>query len=212
MANLPRKSPRQSRSRATAEAVLDAAAHILDQQGRSDFTTNHVAEKAGISIGSLYQYFPNKETILAELLRRDWQRLTARLAETAHETSDPQARLQAWIDVAIDHQFARPRLSLRLETLETTLDLDEEMENLAQTIVTQISATVRRYAPSASDRHVRDVLVICRSLINDAALDSTEPTDQKNLRERLGLAVFGYLDALNASAQKGLTFASRLPC
>lgn len=92
------------------------------------------------------------------------------------------------------------------------IDLDEEMENLAQTIVTQISATVRRYAPSASDRHVRDVLVICRSLINDAALDSTEPTDQKNLRERLGLAVFGYLDALNASAQKGLTFASRLPC
>ena len=204
MANLPRKSPRQSRSRATAKAVLDAAAHILDQPGQPDFTTNHVAEKAGISIGSLYQYFPNKETILAELLRRDWQRLTARLALIADQDATPVTCLNAWIDVAIAHQFARPLLSLRLEALETSLNLSEEMEHLAQRIITQISATLRLYAPAASDRHIRDVLVICRSLINDAALDTGEKTDQKKLRERLVLAIFGYLDALNAGQQKTL--------
>ena len=54
-----RKSPAQSRSRATVEAILDAAAHILVTQGFAAASTNRIAEKAGVSIGSLYQYFPN---------------------------------------------------------------------------------------------------------------------------------------------------------
>jgi AcrR family transcriptional regulator len=66
----PRKRPEQDRSRATVEAVMDAAAHILIKHGYDAFTTNRVAEKAGVSIGSLYQYFPNKEALIGELMRR----------------------------------------------------------------------------------------------------------------------------------------------
>jgi AcrR family transcriptional regulator len=65
-----RKSPRQERSRATVEAILEAAAYILVRQGYDAFTTNSVAERAGVNIASLYQYFPNKEAIFAELYRR----------------------------------------------------------------------------------------------------------------------------------------------
>jgi AcrR family transcriptional regulator len=65
-----RKSPRQERSRATVEAILQAAAYILVRQGYDAFTTNSVAERAGVNIASLYQYFPNKEAIFAELYRR----------------------------------------------------------------------------------------------------------------------------------------------
>lgn len=66
----PRKTPEQDRSRATVEAIVEAAAHILVKYGYDAFTTNRVAERAGVSIGSLYQYFPNKDALLSELMRR----------------------------------------------------------------------------------------------------------------------------------------------
>ena len=66
----PRKQPRQSRAQATVEAMLDAAAHILVEAGYEGFNTNKVAEQAGVSIGSLYQYFPNKAALLAALRHR----------------------------------------------------------------------------------------------------------------------------------------------
>ncbi|MBZ2188480.1 TetR/AcrR family transcriptional regulator [Alcanivorax sp. JB21] len=65
----PRKKPRQRRSQATWEAILDAAAQVFGQQGYAA-TTNTVAERAGVSIGSLYQYFPNKDALLMALAER----------------------------------------------------------------------------------------------------------------------------------------------
>ena len=62
-----RKTPRQRRSAETVEAILTAAAHILEKEGFDAATTNRVAVKAGVSIGSLYQYFPNKESLVRAL-------------------------------------------------------------------------------------------------------------------------------------------------
>ncbi len=75
---IKRKTPIQPRSRITVAAILDSAAHILAQDGYADFTTNRVAERAGVSIGSLYQYFPNKQALLAALHARHLDELTAR--------------------------------------------------------------------------------------------------------------------------------------
>ncbi|HTN13381.1 MAG TPA: TetR/AcrR family transcriptional regulator [Sphingomonadaceae bacterium] len=55
----------------TVDAILEATAHILAQRGYDGTTTNHVAERAGVSIGSLYQYFPSKESLVAALLQRN---------------------------------------------------------------------------------------------------------------------------------------------
>jgi AcrR family transcriptional regulator len=66
----PKKTPRQSRSSATFDAIVDSGARILREDGYGALTTNRVAELAGVSVGSLYQYFPNKEAILVELVRR----------------------------------------------------------------------------------------------------------------------------------------------
>lgn len=63
----PRKRPKQERSQATVEAILTATAHILTENGYDQLTTNRVAERAGVSIGSLYQYFPNKEALIFAL-------------------------------------------------------------------------------------------------------------------------------------------------
>ena len=66
----PRKEPSQERSRQTVEAILQATAYILVAGGYPALTTNRVAERAGVNIATLYQYFPSKEAIFAELLRR----------------------------------------------------------------------------------------------------------------------------------------------
>lgn len=66
----PKKFPTQERSKITVDAILEAAAYILENDDWEDFTTNRVADKAGVNIASLYQYFPNKESILSEIFRR----------------------------------------------------------------------------------------------------------------------------------------------
>ena len=63
-----RKSPKQSRSKLTVDAILTATAHILTEEGYEATNTNRIAELAGISIGSLYQYFPNKEALITSLV------------------------------------------------------------------------------------------------------------------------------------------------
>lgn len=66
----PRKRPVQERSRLTVEAVLDAAIQVFEQYGYAAGTTARIAERAGVSVGSLYQYFPNKDAILVALAER----------------------------------------------------------------------------------------------------------------------------------------------
>ncbi len=73
-----RRRPRQARSHATLDAILEAAAQILERRGVGGFTTNHVAERAGVSIGTLYQYFADKEAVLLAALRRELDTLPGR--------------------------------------------------------------------------------------------------------------------------------------
>jgi len=75
----PRKAPRQARSRATVDAILDAAARVLVERGYAATTTNAVAEVAGVSVGSLYQYFPNKDSLIAALHDRHGRQMSALL-------------------------------------------------------------------------------------------------------------------------------------
>jgi AcrR family transcriptional regulator len=73
-----RRRPRQARSRATLDAILEATARILERRGVGAFTTNQVAERAGVSIGTLYQYFADKEAVLLAALRRELDALPRR--------------------------------------------------------------------------------------------------------------------------------------
>jgi AcrR family transcriptional regulator len=63
----PRKTPQQARSRQTREDILEATAHLLNRKPFGEVSTNHIAKKTGISIGTLYKYYPNKDAILADL-------------------------------------------------------------------------------------------------------------------------------------------------
>jgi len=92
---LARKSPKQERSSQLVAAVLEASIRVLQAEGARRFTMARVAEKAGVSVGSLYQYFPNKEAILFELQRQEWQTTTALLERIlAPSKVPPLARLR----------------------------------------------------------------------------------------------------------------------
>lgn len=86
----PRKKPRQARSRATVEAILEGCARVLEERGLSGLTTNEIAARAGVGIGSLYEFFPNREAVLAALAHE-------RLEALRHE-----------VDAALDEAIRRP--------------------------------------------------------------------------------------------------------
>lgn len=98
-----RKQPRQARSNELVSAILQAAAQVLAQVGTQGFTTARVAERAGVSIGSLYQYFPNKAAILFQLQSDEWRDTSARLAAILEDRDTPPGeRLRAAV-----HAFVR---------------------------------------------------------------------------------------------------------
>ncbi|CAN5915620.1 TetR family transcriptional regulator [soil metagenome] len=93
-----RKLPQQARSSRLVADILEAAAQVLVRDGARRFTTARVAERAGISVGSLYQYFPNKEAILFRLQTDEWQQ-TSRLLHglLADRRHAPAARLRTLV-------------------------------------------------------------------------------------------------------------------
>lgn len=84
-----RKRPKQARSAELVAAILEAAVQVLRQEGAQRFTSARVAEKAGVSVGSLYQYFPNKAAILFRLQCDEWQQTTALLRDILEDTGKP---------------------------------------------------------------------------------------------------------------------------
>ena len=93
-----RKQPRQARSPSLVAAVLQAAAQVLAKEGARRFTTARVAEQAGVSIGSLYQYFPNKAAILFRLQSDEWRQTTDMLVRILADTRKaPPERLRALV-------------------------------------------------------------------------------------------------------------------
>ncbi|CAD5267613.1 TetR family transcriptional regulator [Bosea sp. 62] len=98
-----RKTPKQARSAELVAAILEAAVQVLAKEGAQRFTTARVAEKAGVSVGSLYQYFPNKAAILFRLQSDEWRQTNAMLADILGDAGKPPlARLRALV-----HAFIR---------------------------------------------------------------------------------------------------------
>lgn len=120
----PRKKPQQARSRETVEAILQASTYILVEEGWRCFTTNRVAERAGVNIGSLYQYFPNKTAILAALREAHVTESRAALLGALGDTTDP---IRSMVRALIETHRVAPQLHRALtEELPSSLRSDVE--------------------------------------------------------------------------------------
>jgi AcrR family transcriptional regulator len=100
-----KKQPRQARAKATSAALLDATARILERGGYAVLTTNRVAEVAGVSIGSVYEYFPNKQALLAALAAREMSGILDEVARgmgTLLKNPNQQEAYRNWFGVMLD--------------------------------------------------------------------------------------------------------------
>ncbi|SFP33770.1 transcriptional regulator, TetR family [Variovorax sp. OK605] len=98
-----RRQPKQARSNDLVAAILQAAVQVLAKEGAHRFTTTRVAERAGVSVGSVYQYFPNKASILFRLQSDEWRDTTEMLGGILQDTTKPPlARLRLLV-----HAFIR---------------------------------------------------------------------------------------------------------
>jgi AcrR family transcriptional regulator len=107
-----RKQPRQARSRETVEALLEAAAQVFERHGYAAGTTNRIAARAGVSIGSLYQYFPSKDAILLALVERHLDEGTELLAPRPAALAELPLRdgLRAVVEAMVALHADRPAL------------------------------------------------------------------------------------------------------
>jgi AcrR family transcriptional regulator len=197
----PRKTPRQGRAQAMVEAIVEAAARILETAGPDGFNTNAVAARAGVSVGSLYQYFPGKQALVAELSRRNAQAVLEGLGELAATTEGQpvRARLGAFVAFAVRQQSARPRLSRVLDQLEEDLSLDTDARASTPAIVAILAPVLADAAPSLSvdalSAMANDCVALTRALI-DSALErgGVNPIELQN---RAVGALMGFLGAIS---------------
>ena len=125
-----RKRPKQTRSANLVAAILEAAVQVLAKEGAPRFTTARVAERAGVSVGSIYQYFPNKAAILFRLQSDEWRQTSELLRAILEKTSMPPAeRLRDLV-----HAFIR-----------------SECEEAAMRVALNDAAPLYRDAPEAQE-------------------------------------------------------------
>ncbi|MTD55120.1 TetR family transcriptional regulator [Amycolatopsis sp. RM579] len=143
----PRRKPRQVRAELTRERILTAAAHVFAEHGYAAGTTNRIAERARISIGSLYQYFPNKDAILAELVIRHVDRGTWTGAdELDFSPGTLEATVRALIRDAIDSHSDDPQLlRVMIEEVPVSQELRDTIDRHGKLRTAQIRDVIVRH-------------------------------------------------------------------
>ncbi|MEO3827735.1 TetR/AcrR family transcriptional regulator [Actinomadura sp. B10D3] len=151
----PRRTPRQVRAELTRERILTAAAHVFAEYGYAAGTTNRIAERARISIGSLYQYFPNKDAILAELAVRHLDRGTwTRADQFDLSAGGLEATVRTLVRDAIDNHRDDPHLlRIMLEEVPLSRELLDTIGRHEKTRVGQVRDLLARHP----DVRVRDL-------------------------------------------------------
>lgn len=190
--NSPRKRPSQARSQTVFDAILEASARILEDEGMEALNTNHIAGRAGISVGSLYQYFPNRRSILAELTRRERAAFRSAL-ETQEKAATLKDLVSTLVWTGVDHQLHRPALSRALDYAEPDLGLEAETETFTDDLRQLIEARLSEFGLRLHERNVQDILALSKGMIDTAGLAGE--TDKAALHARVCAAVMGYLKA-----------------
>jgi AcrR family transcriptional regulator len=194
----PRKIPRQARARATRDAILEAATHVISRGGLAAFNTNAVADRAGVSIGSLYQYFPNKDALMLALIdRQQAQQLDALRAAvgTLGEGSDLEGVVRTLIRAAMQHHRDDDLLASAIDHEEARLPADDVIGRyldqggaLVAALLSRFSSEIRAIEPY---RAARTLPALVRSVVD--AWANLAPPQLEVAEEEAVRAVLGYL-------------------
>lgn len=197
----PRKTPKQGRAMHTVDSIIQATQKILTNEGYERASTNYISDVAGVSIGSLYQYFPSKEAIVASLV----EKTVVAAAETIRE------EILACMGLPLEEstpRLVRVLLETRRENAFVFLRLPREMpgfRSVSRQLTTEkyLHTTIHSYYMQHRDSIRLDdletaIFVTEHMVIGciDAYLDNESPKiDEETLIEQLSLAVLSYLGA-----------------
>lgn len=197
-----RRSPRQVRALGTIEIIFEATTRILQHEGREALNTNHVAEVAGMSIGALYQYFPNKEAILVAMARREIESSgKAVLKAISDAASDPAIDASRHAVRALIATFAKQR-KVRQILIDTLVaqGFGAELDRNVQKIVQVISGQTERFLPGRKEPVPPVVLFVITRAVNGAlrAASQEQPSllGLPEFEDALVLLVRAYLERL----------------
>jgi AcrR family transcriptional regulator len=148
-----RKQPKQARSNELVSTILEAAAQVLAKEGAARFTTARVAERAGVSVGSLYQYFPNKASILFRLQSDEWRQTTELLRSILEDVKrPPPERLRALVHAFVISECEEAKLRVALHDAAPLYREAPEARKIKETGTLTFRTFLREAVPRALDR------------------------------------------------------------
>jgi len=200
MASEPRKSPVQARSTASVDAILKATVQVLLRVGKEKLTTTRVAERAGVSVGTLYQYFPNKSALLRASLRRHMDAIMAEVQRVCVELRGQPVEQMA-------EELATAFLVVKMRDLKTSramyaVSSDVEGAKIAAVATAKANGAIVTLLQSAPETLTTDVQLMATVLQSTIAgvkrqlLESDAPEAQfEMMRRELVLVVRSYVRA-----------------
>lgn len=197
-----RRAPRQERSQFTVDAIFEAVARILATQGESALTTNRIAELAGVSVGSLYQYFPSKDAILLAMLDRHCDQLMlgldAMFAQALAEGWSAEQQARAYVRQYLQGFGGGPPEGRALARLSWKLDYRASMLVSVRGASERLALHLQRMA---RDNQLRDptaaqLFVLTRAFmgaVRAASLEQSPLLDSGEFEEALVELCLAYL-------------------
>jgi len=196
----PRKSPVQARSAASVDAILHATVQVLLNVGKERLTTTRVALRAGVSVGTLYQYFPNKSALLQAALKRHLAEVTESVELTCKEQKGRKLRqmVTALITAFLQAKMKDAKTSVALYSVSSDVDgakIVREMGTRFNDAIVRMLATARE--PLTTDPQlVASMLQAAMVGVSRRMLESAAPEKQVDaLRRELIVLACAYLDA-----------------
>jgi AcrR family transcriptional regulator len=196
----PRKSPVQARSVASVEAILEATVQVLLDVGKERLTTTKVALRAGVSVGTLYQYFPNKSALLQAALRRHLEEITVAVERACREQKGNTLRQMATalINAFLAAKSRNAKTSVALYSVSSDVDgakIVQQMTIRSNKALVGMLETARE--PLTRDPHlVTSMLQGVMAGVSRRWLESGAPDKQLDaMRQELIFFVSAYLEA-----------------
>ncbi|CAH0281419.1 HTH-type transcriptional repressor KstR [Massilia sp. Bi118] len=203
----PRKRPVQKRAIAMVDAILDASARILVERGYAGLNTNAVAQRAGISIGSLYQYFPSKEALLVALQTRHAQDMSGALGSLLAEsdTGGLASAVARFVRAAVAAHELDPALH---RVLEKELPFFvESSELVGKDVHRHVLALLTKYRREVAQANLElaawMVMRMTEALVHAAVLDKPAAFGAKEIETAVGGAIMAFLSSPAQQAGNG---------
>jgi AcrR family transcriptional regulator len=192
----PRKLPRQERAQFTVDAILTATKKVLAGEGRERATTNRIAEVAGVSIGSLYQYFPNKDTLI-EIVRAGQEgAFRAKLEPRFERMVDLPLReaVRGVVSLLIEYHRESRGIHNALQEPAQPEFHEDLMERWLGTTIAYLEAHREEIRPTNLPLAARMALETVESLTHDMSMRSPELLDDPEYASELVEMLVGYLE------------------